>query len=318
MDFVIDLEEEEVTAKDSTLPVYTSNKGGLFSDEKLKVFDYIKKVNQFPILTEEEEKNLLEDFFKNRNIKAGHVVLNSHLRLVVKIAMQYKRYHTSLFDLIAEGNLGLLKALKNFSLEKKVRFATYAMLWVKASIREFLIKSISSVKAITTNSQKKLLFGLSKARRFLGISAGEIHSKKQVEDISKLLNVEAGEIAEYERMMRETKETSLNEARFEEGGTEMGDAISNGENLAETSLVKNSKEILKSKLQNALQKLSPKEAEIIKLRMLDGEKNTLATLSEKFGISKERVRQIQDSATKKLKKILEEDKEFYKLYKNYE
>lgn len=314
MDFVINLEEEDVLVKNSILPAYSSNSGELISNEKLRIFDYIKKVNQFPILTEEEEKNLLEDFFQNRNIKAGHVVLNSHLRLVVKIAMQYKRYHASLLDLIAEGNLGLLKALKNFSLEKKVRFATYAMLWVKASIREFLIKSISSIKAITTNSQKKLLFGLTKAKKFLGVTQLDVLTEKQLSDIAKLLNIDAKEITEYERMMSETREISLNETKFEEGAIEIGDVTSNGENLAEISIIKNSKELLKAKLQNALQELSPKEAEIIKLRMLGGEKNTLSTLSERFGISKERVRQIQENALKKLKKILEEDEEFYQLY----
>ena len=136
--------------------------------EKASLSQYIKKINQFPILSEEEEKFLLQDFFENQNNKSGHIVLNSHLRLVVKIAMQYKKFHASLMDLIAEGNLGLLKALKNFNLKKEVRFSTYAMLWIKASIREFLLKSLSSVKVATTSMQKKILFNLGKARKFLG------------------------------------------------------------------------------------------------------------------------------------------------------
>lgn len=313
----MDFEEAEYEAKQA-LPVVFAEKSEVSFEEKTQIANYIKKVNSFPILTEEEEKHLLIDLFQNQNINAGHIILNSHLRLVVKIALQYKTYHNSLLDLIAEGNLGLLKALKNFSIEKQVRFATYAMLWIKASIREFLIKSISSVKAITTNSQKKLLFGLSRVKKLLNIRKDDKLTLEQSEKIADILNVQNKDILEYERIMIETKQFSLNETKFQDNGIEFSEITSNGENLEDTQISKNTKQLLKVKIQEALKKLSPKEGEIITFRMLNEEKLTLADLSEKLQISKERVRQIQESALKKLKQILEEDSDFKKIYQQYE
>jgi RNA polymerase sigma-32 factor len=276
--------------------------------EKAALSQYIKKINQFPVLTEEEEKFLLQDFFENQNNKSGHIVLNSHLRLVVKIAMQYKKFHASLMDLIAEGNLGLLKALKNFNLKKEVRFATYAMLWIKASIREFLLKSLSSVKIATTSMQKKILFNLAKARKFLGFENKKLNFEEE-EQVAKLLNVEQKDIQNHERMIYETKETSLNDFQFEEESSEKGEFISSGSSLEEIQIDKNSSSLLQQKLNIALDKLSTREMEIVKFRIINPEKFTLAELSLKFNVSKERIRQIQDSALKKLKKFLQEDAE---------
>jgi RNA polymerase sigma-32 factor len=276
--------------------------------EKATLSQYIKKINQFPILSEEEEKFLLQDFFQNQNNKSGHIVLNSHLRLVVKIAMQYKKFHASLMDLIAEGNLGLLKALKNFNLKKEVRFSTYAMLWIKASIREFLLKSLSSVKVATTSMQKKILFNLAKARKFLGFENKKLNLEEE-EKLAKLLNVERQDIQNHERMIYETKETSLNDFQFSEESSEKGEFISIGNTLEESQIDKNSANLLQQKLNIALKKLSKREMEIIKFRIINPEKFTLAELSLKFNVSKERIRQIQESALKKLKKILQEGEE---------
>jgi RNA polymerase sigma-32 factor len=276
--------------------------------EKASLSQYIKKINQFPILSEEEEKFLLQDFFENQNNKSGHIVLNSHLRLVVKIAMQYKKFHASLMDLIAEGNLGLLKALKNFNLKKEVRFSTYAMLWIKASIREFLLKSLSSVKVATTSMQKKILFNLAKARKFLGFENKKLNLEEE-ERLAKLLNVERKDIQNHERMIYETKETSLNDLQFSEESSEKGEFISIGNTLEESQIDKNSANLLQQKLNIALNKLSKREMEIVKFRIINPEKFTLAELSLKFNVSKERIRQIQESALKKLKKILQEDEE---------
>jgi RNA polymerase sigma-32 factor len=276
--------------------------------ENTQIAEYIKEINKFPILTEEQERFFLKDFFENQNLKAGHIVLNSHLRLVVKIAMEYKRFHASLLDLIAEGNVGLLKALKKFSLEKEVRFATYAIIWIKASIKNFLTKSISSVKAITTNSQKKLLFNLTKAKKYLGIEGSNLNSN-QVSQISQMLAVSPDEIKSYENMMFEIKETSLNDKIYSNDEvTERGDLTSNSEDNLETKIsTKSEYEALKKTLKMAMEGLTEREREIVKYRILEPEKYTLHDLSNKFSISRERVRQLQDNALKKLKKILQNE-----------
>jgi RNA polymerase sigma-32 factor len=279
--------------------------------EKEQIAEYIKKVNAFPILTEEQEKTLLEDFFLNKNPYSGHKVLNSHLRLVVKIAMQYRKFQASMLDLIAEGNLGLLKALKNFSLKKEVRFATYAILWVKASIQNFLTKSITSIKAITTASQKKLLFSLNKAKKQLGIY-DRSETIEEREKLAKMLGVASDDILKHERMMIETRAISTNEPLNigDENMGEKGDFITeNNETLEDKIIHKSNQLLLKNKLQDALLKLSLREAEIIKYRILNPEKYTLAELSGKFNISKERIRQLQENALKKLREILKDEKE---------
>jgi RNA polymerase sigma-32 factor len=278
--------------------------------EKEKITEYIKKINRFPVLTEIMEKELLIDFFENKNPKAGHLILNSHLRLVVKIAMQYRRFHASLMDLIAEGNLGLLKALKNFSIAKQVRFSTYAILWVKASIQNFLTNSVTSIKAITTTTQKKLLFNLSKAKKYLNLEGNDFTTLETDEKLSNILGVSSEEIRKHEKMMFETKQFSINDVMHSDEGSpsERGDFISSGEATTEEAFIeKNNRTNLKQTLANAISKLSEREGEILKYRILKSEKYTLAQLSAKLNISKERIRQIQENALKKLKEILKNE-----------
>ena len=289
----------------SLLPIAQENTIKTYS-ENGQIAEYIKTINKFPILNEQQEKALLVDFFENKNKNAGHLILNSHLRLVVKIAMEYKKYHASLMDLIAEGNLGLLKALQKFSLEKQVRFSTYAILWIKASIKHFLTKSISSIKAITTNTQKKLFFHLSKAKKYLDIE-NKISNPDEITKISNMLGVSKAEIYNHEKMIDEIKETSTNDIIYQNNdATERGETISSPEsNLEDITLNANSNSLLKVQLADALSQLSKREAQIIKYRILKPEKYTLAELSTKFSISKERIRQIQENGLKKLKKILQ-------------
>lgn len=295
---------------ESSLIKITSGASGKPDYEKVAIFEYIKKVNSFPILTEGEERGLLVDFFQNKNIEAGHKILNSHLRLVVKIAMQYKKYHASLLDMIAEGNLGLLKALKNFSLEKQVRFSTYAILWVKASIKSFLTSSISSLKIATTNTEKKIMFGLSKVKNYLGIK--EIATEQEAKKVASILNVTEKEIKDTEMMLYSaTHTTSLNDIIYEDEKSEFGETVSSNEKTTEERVIsKNSNLLLRQKILNAINtSLSKRDAEIIKYRILEPEKYTLAELGKKFKISTERVRQVQEKSLKTLKGVLQEDKE---------
>lgn len=298
-------QEEGLVLKTNELKIYSYSEGQ-------KIGEYLKKISKFPVLTEEQEKTLLLEFFQRENKKAGQFLVNCHLRLVVKIAMKYKNYHSSLFDLIAEGNLGLLKALKNFSIEKQVRFSTYAMIWIKASIREFLVKSVSSIKAITTTTQKKMLFSLSSAKKHLGLR-GESLTLENEEKLSKMLSVSKEELRKHEQMMYATRETSTNDVKFEENDSEAGDFISSSNETLEGEVIKkDNQNVLKQKLELAMSELSPREVEILKYRILMPEKYTLAELSTKFQVSKERIRQIQEGAVKKLKNILASDKEILK------
>jgi RNA polymerase sigma-32 factor len=272
---------------------------------------YIEKVNSFPILSEDDEKSLLEQFFIYHNKEAGHTVLNSHLRLVVKIAKDHKKYHASLLDLISEGNLGILKALKNFSLEKQVRFSTYAMFWIKASIREFLLRAMSSIARIgTTAAQKRIIFGLSKVKKFLGI-IDNVSYEANIEKVANMLNVKEKELRSVQNAMYNMTNYSMNSPlSSEDNGAELGDTIASEDKTIETKFLENDNvNIVKGKIAEALASLSKREANIIKLRILNPEKYTLSDLSNKFNISKERVRQIQENALKKLRIALENDKE---------
>jgi RNA polymerase sigma-32 factor len=280
--------------------------------------EYIKMVNNFPILSEEQEKFLINDFFTNGNKSSGHAVLNSHLRLVVKIALSYKKHQAQLLDMISEGNIGLLKALKNFSTEKEVRFATYAMLWIKASIQSFLLKSFSSVKIGTTNTQKKIIFGLNKVKKYLGIE--KVETEQELKKIANVLNVSCEDITTTEKMLYNTKELSLNDFVSEEERAERGDLLSYTQSthdiekreLENKAILKDNNNLLKEKISNAFKTLTEREAEIVKQRILNDNGTTLSFLAKKFNVSIERVRQIQAQSLKKLKVHLEKDVDLMK------
>ena len=275
------------------LPVITSEND---------IYPYLKKINQFPMLTDEEEKKLAIDWLKNGNTKAAQKLVTSHLRLVAKIAMGYRGYGLPLFDLISEGNLGLIQAIRKFDPDKGFRLATYAIWWIRASIQEYVLHSWSLVKIGTTAAQKKLFFNLRKIKNQLtSIDSGNL-SPENVREIATRLDVKEGEVIDMENRLF-TSDQSLNVKLGEEHDTEWQDLIEDKQETQDR-IIENKDELdyRRSLFSKAFEVLNEREKEIIKLRKLSENPLKLEDLSKKYKISRERVRQIEEKALEKLQK----------------
>ena len=284
------------------LPVITSEND---------IYPYLKKINQFPMLTDEEEKKLAIDWLKNGNTKAAQKLVTSHLRLVAKIAMGYRGYGLPLFDLISEGNLGLIQAIRKFDPDKGFRLATYAIWWIRASIQEYVLHSWSLVKIGTTAAQKKLFFNLRRLRNQLKKYEEGYLTNDQIKSISQDLGVTEDEVKQMEgRVFKQ--DFSLNTPLNDENDSEWIDQVED-DNIDVVTRVEERDELDKRKAlyNQAVKKLEPRELEILTARRLDEEPKTLEDLSQKYSISRERVRQIENKAIKKLQeeiKLISETK----------
>jgi RNA polymerase sigma-32 factor len=268
---------------------------------KNAISQYISYVNSIPLLTESEEKTLLHDFVINGNQNSGKKVAEAHLRVVVKIAMEFRAYCQNLWDMIAEGNIGLLKALKNFSLEKDVRFVTYAMLWVRASIQEFVLRTSSMLKINIGQMQKKILFNLSKVK-----SAINKYSNKEctTKEIANILQVPESEIIDIANAVS-SAEVSLNTNTNEDSDSTIQDITPAEINSPEQDFLSTQTQNENKKaITTAFKGLNERERIIITKRFLAKKQSTLLDLSKDFGISVERVRQIEAAALQKMKKLL--------------
>jgi RNA polymerase sigma-32 factor len=273
------------------LPVITSEND---------IYPYLKKINQFPMLTDEEEKKLAIDWLKNGNTKAAQKLVTSHLRLVAKIAMGYRGYGLPLFDLISEGNLGLIQAIRKFDPDKGFRLATYAIWWIRASIQEYVLHSWSLVKIGTTAAQKKLFFNLRRLRNQLKKYEEGYLTNDQIKSISQDLGVTEDEVKQMEGRVF-NQDFSLNTPLNDENDSEWIDQVED-DNIDVVTRVEERDELDKRKAlyNQAVKKLEPRELEILTARRLDEEPKTLEDLSQKYSISRERVRQIENKAIKKL------------------
>ena len=284
------------------LPVITSEND---------IYPYLKKINQFPMLTDEEEKKLAIDWLKNGNTKAAQKLVTSHLRLVAKIAMGYRGYGLPLFDLISEGNLGLIQAIRKFDPDKGFRLATYAIWWIRASIQEYVLHSWSLVKIGTTAAQKKLFFNLRRLRNQLKKYEEGYLTNDQIKSISQDLGVTEDEVKQMEGRVF-NQDFSLNTPLNDENDSEWIDQVED-DNIDFVTRVEERDELDKRKAlyNQAVKKLEPRELEILTARRLDEEPKTLEDLSQKYSISRERVRQIENKAIKKLQeeiKLISETK----------
>jgi len=262
------------------------------------ISQYISFVNSIPLLSEDEEKSLISDFRLGNQI-AGKKVAEAHLRVVVRIALEFQKYHSNLWDIISEGNIGLLKALKNFSLEKNVKFVTYANLWIKASIQEFILKSSSILKISIGLSQKKILFNLGKVKAKLKKIHGEAITTKQ---IANALNVEESDVIDISNSLNNQ---SLDVQSSQDSTQTIQDItpsqiLNPEENFIINQNIKQDQNTIKQALQN----LNERESCIIKKRFLTKKTSTLLELSKEFNISVERVRQIEAEALKKMRKAM--------------
>jgi RNA polymerase sigma-32 factor len=263
---------------------------------------YLQRIRKYPMLDAAEEARLARAWIEHGDRDAAHRLVTSHLRLVVKIAMGYRGYGLPLGELISEGNIGMMQAVKRFDPDRGFRLATYAMWWIRASIQEYILHSWSLVKIGTTAAQKKLFFNLRKLKgQMQAIEEGDL-DPEQVRSIADTLNVAPGEVIQMNRRIA-SPDASLNAPLREDGEGDWQDwlvdaAESQEVRIAEHQEVTNRRRLLAG----AIQTLNDREREIIAERRLKEEPATLEQLSKRFGISRERVRQIEVRAFQKLQK----------------
>ena len=279
-----------------TLPVVSDGPG---------LARYLNEIKKFPLLTADEEYMLAERFREHGETEAAHRLVTSHLRLVAKIAMQYRGYGLPVSDLISEGNIGLMKAVKKFEPERGFRLSTYAMWWIKASVTEHVLRSWSLVKMGTMAAQKKLFFSLRKAKARLQIlDAGELEPE-QAEALSKQFGLSADDILNMNRRMS-ARDYSLNAPVSEDGDSvEFMDTLVD-ESPSPEAIVAQREEagIRNEMLQAALAELPERERRIFVERRLKDDPVTLEQLGEVYGISRERVRQLEVRAFEKVQKAV--------------
>ena len=265
---------------------------------------YLAQIKKFPMLDAEEEYMLAKNWRENGNLKAAHKLVTSHLRLVAKIAMGYRGYGLPVNELISEGNLGLMQAVKKFDPDKGFRLATYAMWWIKAAIQEYVLRSWSLVKMGTTTAQKKLFFNLRKLKNQIAPGQDGDLKDEQVNEISKRLDVESYEVVNMNRRMM-GQEKSLN-APIKSGETDEWQDWLVDDSLDQELIVSQKQEYddKRELLDSAMLMLNDREKEIIMARRLSEQPETLEELSKKYKISRERIRQIETKAFEKLQKSM--------------
>ena len=269
-----------------------SNEGNLSS--------YMRQIKKFPLLEAKNEYMLAKAWKEQGDVKAAHKLVTSHLRLVAKIASGYRGYGLPLSDLISEGNIGMMHAVKRFEPEKGFRLATYAMWWIKASIQEYILRSWSLVKIGTTAAQKKLFFNLKKIKsKISALDEGDL-TPEQVDKISTELSVPKKEVVSMNRRISGS-DYSLNAPVTKDGEGEWQDWLEDETQNQEATFADTEEYLLKKNImEDALKVLSDREKDIIYERQLNEKPLTLEDLSIRYGVSRERIRQIESKAFEKL------------------
>jgi len=265
---------------------------------------YLQEIRRFPMLAPEEEYMLGKSWREHGDIDAAHKLVTSHLRLVAKIAMGYRGYGLPLSELISEGNVGMMQAVKRFEPDRGFRLATYAMWWIRAAIQEYILHSWSLVKMGTTAAQKKLFFNLRKLKgQMRAIEEGDL-SPEQVNKIATTLDVPEADVISMNRRLG-SPDHSLNAPLRQDGDGEWQDWLVDDSDNQEIRLAE-SEELGKRKhlLSDAMTTLNDRERRILTARRLQDEPITLEDLSQEYGISRERVRQIEVRAFEKLQKSI--------------
>ena len=263
---------------------------------------YLQEIRKYPLLEPKYERDLAMKWTNKQDIESAHILVTSHLRLVAKIAMGYRGYGLPVSELVSEGNIGLMQAVKKFDPERGFRLATYAMWWIRASIQEYILHSWSLVKMGTTAAQKKLFFNLRKIKSSLRAYEEGDMLPENVNKIAKNLNVSKKEVTEMNRRLA-GPDHSLNAPLKEDGEGEWQDWLVDSSPTQEYT-ISNSQELNQRKdlLDEAINVLSPREKYIMVQRRLKDKPKTLEDLSNHYKISRERVRQIEVRAMEKLKK----------------
>ena len=266
---------------------------------------YLTEIRKFPMLAKDEEFMLGKAWREHEDPQAAHRLVTSHLRLVAKIAMGYRGYGLPIGEVISEGNVGLMQAVKKFEPDKGFRLATYAMWWIRASIQEYILRSWSLVKMGTTASQKKLFFNLRKAKSAISaFQEGDLHPD-QVDIIATKLGVQKDEVVSMNRRLS-GPDASLNAPMRVDGESEWQDWLEDTSAVSQETLVAENEERSQrvSLLQAAMVDLSDRERHILTERRLKDDPTTLEDLASQYGVSRERVRQIEVRAFEKLQKAM--------------
>jgi RNA polymerase sigma-32 factor len=268
---------------------------------------YLHDIKKYPILSEEEEHRLAVRFHKEGDVQAAQTLVTSHLRFVANIAMKYKGYGLPIMDIIAEGNIGLMHAVKKFDPKMGFRLSTYSMWWIRASIQDYILKSWSLVKIGTSATHKKLFFNLRKIKNKLLNIHGRDDIANDAQLIANELNVTPEEVMKMDAKMQSAGNYTLNDRAYGDEGSyvEQIDLIQEPGDNQETLVLENDEAKRRSAmLKDAMHHLNEREQDIITQRMLQEKPTTLEDLSQKYSVSRERIRQIENKALNKLRELM--------------
>lgn len=285
-------------SKNSYLPTLSNDSG---------FYKYLQEINKIPSLSQEEEFSLAKAYLEQNDLEAAQKLVSSHLKLVAKIAVSYKNYGLPIPELVSEGNLGLLQAVKKYNPDLGFRLSTYAMWWIKASIQEYVLRSWSLVKIGTTTAQKKLFFSLNKIKRKITNLYSRSVTDQDFIQIAEELGVSHSDVIEMNSRLSGA-DLSLNStinSKDDSSQTEMIEFLPEGRPSQEASLINQQEAMNKhTMLTQAMKILNPREFEILSARKLKDLPITLDELSIKYSISKERVRQIENKAFEKIQSFI--------------
>ena len=264
---------------------------------------YLSKIQKFPMLTPEEEYRHGMNLFENNDSESAKVLIQSHLRLVVKMAGKYRNYGLPLVDLVSEGNIGLIQAVKKFDPKKGFRLSTYAMWWIKAYIQEYILKSWSLVKIGTTLAQKKLFFNLNKIKKKILAVDQNMLDDEQIDQIAQELDVSRSEVVNMDSRMTQG-DVSINvPVAGDDDQREMSEILeANGPSQEEIVIYNQEQSHQRKLFEESFALLNDREKDILVKRQLSENSMTLEELSGVYGVSRERIRQIEENAIKKIKK----------------
>ncbi|THD36836.1 MAG: RNA polymerase sigma factor RpoH [Sphingomonas sp.] len=266
---------------------------------------YLAEIKKFPVLTPEQEYMLAKRFEEHGDTEAAHQLVTSHLRLVAKIAMGYRGYGLPVSELISEGNIGLMQGVKKFEADRGFRLSTYAMWWIRASIQEFILRSWSLVKMGTTAAQKKLFFNLRRMKSKLDAFEDGDLSAENLKKIATDLGVTEDEVTSMNRRMAMGGDTSLNVSMREDGEGQWQDWLQDDAPLQDQVVAETQEaDVRHTLLTEAMDDLNERERHILTERRLTDDPKTLEELSQVYGVSRERVRQIEVRAFEKLQKVM--------------
>ncbi len=263
---------------------------------------YLGEIRRYPTLTRDEEFDLAKRWRDDGDREAAHKLVTSHLRLVVKMANRYRGYGLPLGELIGEGNVGMVRAIKGFDPDRGFRLATYAMWWIRAALNEYVVNSRSVVKMGTTAAQRKLFFNLARLKKQLGASGEQERPPRTVSEIARGLQVPEGDVVMMNRRLA-ARDNSLNAPLGGGGAGEWQDQLVDDSADQETRFAQSEELALRrALLKSSWELLNEREKSVLSERWLTDQPTTLDKLSRRFGVSRERVRQIETRAIEKLRK----------------